>query len=915
MAHTCPSCHTLVAQSNLTQCPRCGAQLFPDKDRSQAEKTEVLSPATGTTDKTFVYDYQEGELPAKANANTIQHASDADSPADISRDGEPVHQAPAKGLAKTLAEPGSPPKSKGQDGELAPGEIVNQKYKIVSVLGKGGLGVVYKVEHLLLPSKKFFALKLLHPNLSQNELFRKRFIREVEVAMEFAHEHAVQIRDFGETASGEQYFTMDFSPGIPLRKIMDTVGVMPEARALRITRQVLSALQNAHAKGIVHRDLKPENILIEERFGKDHTLVLDFGIAKVLNDAPDNKLTGGGVIGTPLYMSPEQASGEEVDKRTDIYALGVILYEMVTGKPPFSGSTRQILLAHITNKPRTPREVKSSVSPQVEAIITKAMSKERGARFASAEELIDAIDAIGGLQDGKRSQASGLKSKILWSTVSVLALLVLGGLGFFYMQENARCVNILSRGEESLAAGNFNGAERLLKEMDTLWFHRNKKNVLARRLDTVRDEHWHALMLQGKEKIGACDYAAAAAIFDQADHVKKTPALTKALTLACLSMTQGRWAECVENLKEFQSHAPEEIPPGVRDFLSATVSRSEKELTRQSLLVRGKEALAADNFEEALRSFKDASDIRPDGDTELLLRRCEKEKEWQSLMRQGLEKITQEKFDQAQPFFAQADVIKKDSAHKEILGIKNLLEGMALLQKKDWLQALAALTSARNSFPNIKISVLDKAARQCEEVLLRQRQEEGRRDEVKGLGLALKKSLAEKEWAAIPSLLEQLQQKSRLPEEKTQLKSFQSQFPPIRFELFASPNPRNTPLQKVTGKLGAGYFYQIELEVLQEVYVYGFDQDDTANIEPIFPACKLKGAFKPFANPVRPGKYNIPPGKSAFRLNDTERQELFYFVYSNFPLINPAQMVEDHLTGRNKCPTLIIKVFDKTVKK
>ncbi|WP_372368226.1 protein kinase [Candidatus Uabimicrobium sp. HlEnr_7] len=285
---------------------------------------------------------------------------------------------------------------------LGVGNIIDGKYKIISELGRGGLGIVFKVEHEKLPNRKQFALKILQNHLSQKKSFRDRFLREVMVAMEFTHEHAIQIRDFGEHSDGSQYFTMDYSSGLSLYEIIKRDGILPEKRALRITRQILLALKFSHSKNIIHRDLKPQNIIIENR-ETEHALVLDFGLAKIINTPQDMNLTGEAPVGTPYYMSPEQAKNlVNIDHRTDIYSTGIILYQMLTNSVPFSGSYWNIIIGHTDRVPTSPKEINNKISSSVEKIILKALTKERDKRYLSSDQFIKDIDNIYKLKDVRK---------------------------------------------------------------------------------------------------------------------------------------------------------------------------------------------------------------------------------------------------------------------------------------------------------------------------------------------------------------------------------------------------------------------------------------------------------------------------------------------------------------------------------
>ncbi len=278
------------------------------------------------------------------------------------------------------------------------GQTIDDKYEVVSKLGEGGMGAVFKARHRLLD--KFVALKVVNPALSDRVDVRERFLREAKAAMEFVHPNAVPLRDFGITRDGLLFMTQDFSPGQTLRAIVaDTDGPIETPRALAIARQCLLALGEAHHKGIVHRDIKPENILVErdDHSGDEVSKVCDFGIAKITDgETTIGGLTGGTVIGTPHYMPPEQGAGDRVDARADLYSVGCVLYELLTGSKVFDAHTAvQVIMMHVTQVAEPPSKRLPDLGARFDALIAKALAKVPAQRFQSAEEFIEAIDALG----------------------------------------------------------------------------------------------------------------------------------------------------------------------------------------------------------------------------------------------------------------------------------------------------------------------------------------------------------------------------------------------------------------------------------------------------------------------------------------------------------------------------------------
>ncbi len=272
------------------------------------------------------------------------------------------------------------------------GRVINGKYRVLSVLGEGGFGVVYKVRHLLFEGANVFALKQLHPTLSQDKQFRLRFLREAGLAMSLVHENTIQIREFGQTESGDLFFTMDYCEGEPLKDVLKRERFLTVNRALHIVQQILLVMQQAHSRGIIHRDLKPENIFLERApDGRDFVKVGDFGLAKSVTDEPSADLTRGGIVGTPRYMSPEQAKGSDhLDGRSDLYSIGVILHEMLYGDVPGGGGQDDAAAVRRGDTPVRTHAVPSGVYEIVETAIQEPREK----RFQTADDFLAAVNEL-----------------------------------------------------------------------------------------------------------------------------------------------------------------------------------------------------------------------------------------------------------------------------------------------------------------------------------------------------------------------------------------------------------------------------------------------------------------------------------------------------------------------------------------
>ena len=287
---------------------------------------------------------------------------------------------------------------KGEANDLS-GKVIAGRYRVIEKLGEGGMGSVYRAEHVEIG--KPVAIKVLASHYAQDDQQRRRFLREARAASTIAHENVVDVTDFGPAPGGSVFLAMELLVGEELSDLMARERPLPWARIRQIIAQICGALQAAHDKGIFHRDVKPENcFLIKRGNNEDFIKVLDFGIAKIMSQDlnPDQSLSQAGMVfGTPEYMSPEQARGTKVDHRADVYAVGVVLYEMVAGKVPFDGASNLEILARQANDlPTPPSEMAPhlDISPEVEAIVLRALQKHPDDRFRSVRELCEAVEAV-----------------------------------------------------------------------------------------------------------------------------------------------------------------------------------------------------------------------------------------------------------------------------------------------------------------------------------------------------------------------------------------------------------------------------------------------------------------------------------------------------------------------------------------
>ncbi len=328
------------------------------------------------------------------------------------------------------------------------GKVFAERYEVDSVLGLGGMSVVYKAKHKLMD--RTVAIKMLHNVLKQDVTALERFKLEAQAASSLSHQNVITVYDFGVTPDGEPFFVMDCLEGESLKDLIERKGRISYDRALAIFKQICDGLEAAHKRGIVHRDLKPANVIVSKQDdGSEHVRLVDFGIAKMLKQAgrEQQQLTKTGeVFGSPIYMSPEQCLGKEIDARSDIYALGCLMYETLSGEPPFLGSGfLETMNMHVGEQAKPLSEVvpDASIPAELVDVINRCMVKDPELRFQNVGEVRDTLvfitTALLGSSRTHISSISGARPPVLApahklsiaATIAVVSALLLVGLSSF----------------------------------------------------------------------------------------------------------------------------------------------------------------------------------------------------------------------------------------------------------------------------------------------------------------------------------------------------------------------------------------------------------------------------------------------------------------------------------------------------
>jgi serine/threonine protein kinase len=315
---------------------------------------------------------------------------------------------------------------------LVPGTTV-AGYKIESLIGRGGMGAVYRAEEEGLARK--VALKVIAPELAQDERFRERFLRESRIAASLDHPHVVPIYQAGEE-DGVLYLAMRYVEGADLQELVAEEGALEPKRALDLLSQVAEALDAAHEKGLVHRDVKPSNILIAGAAGREHCYLGDFGLTKRTGSL-SGVSAAGEVVGTLEYVAPEQITGASLDERADVYSLGCVLYECLTGRSPFPRATDVALLwAHVHEEPTPPSQARPELPRELDTVLARALAKEPGRRYRSAGELVAATRSALRLVETSPSERKtsrwlvpAIAAFALLAAAAVLGLVLTGGSG------------------------------------------------------------------------------------------------------------------------------------------------------------------------------------------------------------------------------------------------------------------------------------------------------------------------------------------------------------------------------------------------------------------------------------------------------------------------------------------------------
>ena len=295
---------------------------------------------------------------------------------------EPEERSAISRSKRTIATKAAATPAPSRGNAIAVGSVLGGRYRIISALGEGGMGIVYKAHDIELDD--VVALKMLRPGLLVDVEQLDRLKSEIKLARRITHPNVLRTFDFGEV-DGHPYISMEYVRGLTLRYLLSEAKRVPYSAALRIARQLAAGLAAAHEVGVLHRDIKPENLILE---ANGNAKLMDFGIARPLRRSTPGHTEAGTFVGTPDYCSPEQLSAGEVDERSDIYACGVLMSEMFCGGKPFAGgNTMEIYQAQVSDAPVRPSSLWAGIPPELETVILRCVRCAPDARFASAAEL------------------------------------------------------------------------------------------------------------------------------------------------------------------------------------------------------------------------------------------------------------------------------------------------------------------------------------------------------------------------------------------------------------------------------------------------------------------------------------------------------------------------------------------------
>ena len=275
------------------------------------------------------------------------------------------------------------------------GQIIKGRYRVLRKLGEGGMGTVYLAEQVSIGRK--VAVKLLRGNYACDEEFIARFQREARLAASLNHRNIITVYDFDQADDGSLFIAMEYVNGEQLSEVIQREGPLPIGRATRLGLQIAEGLEAAHRAGVIHRDIKPDNIMVVRDSGFERIIVMDFGVARLREAGTGTQLTRAGTImGTPAYMAPEQAEGSGVSDKTDLYALGIVLYEMLSGSVPFKGSTPSAVLAkQLRERPVELRKLRAEVPAAIERVVMRALEKKPEKRQGSMHEVVQELQKAG----------------------------------------------------------------------------------------------------------------------------------------------------------------------------------------------------------------------------------------------------------------------------------------------------------------------------------------------------------------------------------------------------------------------------------------------------------------------------------------------------------------------------------------